>query len=189
MDITNAQFWDVPNTGGLPTFGYAELLAQLTADLPSGNSPNIGKGALVRGSTQSIPNLLAQFITWDKVDYDDLGFTDIGGANPERLVIPDVDPPIVKVVVGGFFAWQPNVSGNVRGIETRYNFNASGNLFPAGTNLFIGVGGDPAFGERLTLISGAQEVSAADQFTIGAFQDSGAGLNINTPMGYIRVIE
>ena len=35
-DITQAEFWNVPNAAGLPSFSYAELLDQLTIDLPGG---------------------------------------------------------------------------------------------------------------------------------------------------------
>lgn len=43
MDITKAQFPNIPNVAGQETFSYAELLAQLAIDLPGGVSGTEGE--------------------------------------------------------------------------------------------------------------------------------------------------
>ena len=167
-----------------------ELAALINAQ---GASANIGKGALVAfNGNFSVPNSLDQFVTWDTLIYDDLGFTDLGGANPERLVIPDVTPAIKRVIVGGGMAnWAASIAGNVRALTPRYNFNAPGQpLFPAGTkhsSVPVPVASPGGLGQNF--VTAPQPVSVGDQFTVGLFQDSGGALNVNDPLGWIMVVQ
>ena len=190
MDITKAQFWNTPNVAGRESFSYAQLLAQLTIDLPTGLSPNVGLAAVSRGSTQSINNLLDTPIVWDTIEYDDLGFLDIGSGSPrdERFIVPDVTPAIERVIFGGAFFWVTNLSGDIRQINMRHNFSEHGSFFPEGSMQMVQNPSDAAFSARNSVNSGPVRVSVGDIFTLSAFHDSGAGLNVSTPTAWIWVI-
>lgn len=191
MTITDAQFADFPNRSGQTTFSYAELLAQLTKDLPSGASPNIGLGAIARNAGgSSINNLLITPLVWDNIDLDDLGFLDISSGSPrdERFIIPDVDPPIERVVFGGQYAWNNSALGDIRGADTRYNFNGPGGLNPSGAQIFQQNTADPTFNNRATLNMGVRIVAVGDIFTLNVFQDTGGALTCRGA-GWIRVIK
>lgn len=184
MDITTAQFWDVPNTGGLPTFSYAELLAQLTADLPSGGSPFVGLGAHVNVDVQSIGGQSDVPLDWDTVVYDDLGFTDIGGSDPDRLVVPLTDPPIEKVIVGGSNSWSANAAGDVRAVSIRQNLSTVFNVMRVGNTVV------PGLAASLVTVTNPIDVVAGDFFTVGVFQNSSPPVNINAVnnFGWIYVV-
>lgn len=189
-NIIDAQFADFPNRSGQTTFSYAELLAQIQSDLPpppAGN-PNIGLGANATGPSQSIVSASAQQVTYDTSEFDDLGFLDIGGANPERFTIPVTDPQITRVVFGGGVTWATGGGGDVRGIQSRFNFNAAGNLHPTGASVFSQRGADAAFSNRQTMNCGVTPVVPGDIFTMTAFQDSGGGLNVLIPRAWIVVL-
>jgi len=190
MDITKAQFADFNNTAGKTTFSYAQLLAQLIADLPPPpvSNPNIGLGANATGPTQAIVNASAQQVTYDTNEFDDLGFLDIGGANPERFTIPVTDPQITRVVFGGAVTWETGGGGDVRGIQSRFNFNAAGNLHPTGASVFSQRGADAAFSNRQTFNCGITPVVPGDVFTMTAFQDSGGNLDVIIPRAWIMVL-
>jgi len=190
MDITQADFWDVPNEQGLPTFSYAQLLAQLQQDI-GGVSPNVGLGAIGQSSGQSIANLLITPLVYSAIEYDDLGFLDVSSGSPrdERFIIPDVDPPIERVIFGGQWQWQNNAGGDIRGGDTRLNFNGPGGNNPAGAVFFSQNTSDPAFNNRLTMNTGAAKVVAGDIWTLNVFQDSGGNVNITDSRVWIYVIK
>jgi len=188
MKISGAQFWNVPDVAGLPTFSYAELLAQLSLDIPSGG-PQAGFGALVfRNASQAIPTATSTDAIWDEIVYDDLGFADIAGANPERLTIPDVDPPIRRIIVGGYVPWNQVASSTKRVITTRKNGGFPGTpLFPAGVDE-VEQNPTGTLGSRMSLVSGPEPVVVGDYFTITLRQDSGADLGAIRIMMHIRAI-
>lgn len=190
MDITKAQFADFNNTAGKTTFSYAQLLAQLIADLPftPGANPNIGLGANATGGDQDIVSTSAQQVEYDRNVFDDLGFLDIGGANPERFTIPVTDPQITRVVFGGAVTWETGGGGDVRGIQSRFNFNAAGFNHPSGASIFSQRGADAAFSNRQTMNCGITEVVPGDIFTMTAFQDSGGDLEVIIPRAWIMVL-
>jgi hypothetical protein len=189
-DIINAQFADFPNRSGQTTFSYAELLAQLIIDLPftPGANPNIGLGANATGANQDITSASSQPVVYDDSVFDDLGFLDIGGANPERFTIPVTDPQITRVIFGGGVTWETGAGGDVRGIQSRFNFSAAGNLHPTGASIFSQRGADPAFSNRQTMNCGVTPVVPGDIFTMNAFQDSGGDLEVIIPRAWIVVL-
>lgn len=195
MDITKAQFPNVQNVAGVETFSYADLLAQLAQDLPPPvtQSPFLGMGAIGRATTSpEFPgNSSFAFIPWDVIDEDDLGFMDISGTPDFRsaqFVIPDTDPPILSVIVGGGINWENSQLGNLRGMDTRFNGNGPGALFPAGQEVFSGITADGTHGNRQMVQSGQQNVVAGDIFWIDVLQDSGGNLSANAARGFIRIV-
>ncbi len=194
MDITQSQFWNAPNTAGVESFSYADLLAQITADLPPpppGASVNVGLGAIARMTPdQTIANLLISPATFDSIDLDDLGFLDVGSGSPrdQRFIIPDVTPTIERVVFGGTWEWKQSLNGDVRGGDTRLNGNGPGGLFTAGAINFAATMSDPTFNNRQTINTGPVVVSVGDFFTLNLFQDSGAGLDVNQGRVWMWVI-
>lgn len=186
MDITKAQFWNTPNVAGVESFSYAQLLAQLTADLPGGNSPNIGIGCLATANNTSIASGGRVPVPYDTAVYDDAGFLDIGGANPERITIPLLDPPIKRVVIGGSQAWSANAHGTVRSL-----------IFTKGVNqLNDGTQQIPATvvpgSANITLaMSPPENVVAGDFFETQAFTSGGAGpaVNLARAAGWIIVVQ
>ncbi len=195
MDITKAQFADFNNSAGKTTFSYAELLAQLTQDIPPPvtQSPWLGMGAIARATTNpEFPgNASFAFIPWDVVDEDDLGFMDISGTPDFRSAqfrIPDVDPPILACIVGGGINWENSQLGNLRAMDTRFNGNGPSAFFPAGQEVFNGITADATHGNRMMIQSGQQNVDVGDNFWIDVLQDSGVNLSANAARGFIRVV-
>ena len=192
MDITQADFWDVPNEQGLPTFSYDALLAQLILDLPftPGSSPNIGLGGIATSGGHSINNLLITPMIMDFISLDDLGFFDVSSGNPraERCIIPDVDPPIERIIYGGTCNWSTG-GGQIRGYDTRKNGNGPGGLFTSGSEVFQTATSDPAFGNRGTVTSGVTPVVAGDFFTVNIFQDSGVPDTFNRGATWVLVVK
>jgi len=106
MDITKAQFWNIPNLAGRESFSYAALLAQLTADLPSSN-PNFLKGLMLRASeTMTLLDGFAQQLDWNDggsgaiIEFEDFNFYSDSDSTV-LATIPDVDPPITRVMTYG----------------------------------------------------------------------------------------
>ncbi len=125
MDITKAQFADFNNTAGKTTFSYAQLLAQLIKDLPPPPviNPNIGKGVSLqvidemRNLTDNSANTLDfRGNTGGEdpvVHFDDLAF--YSNSLPTQFTIPDVDPPITRII-----AWLYGIWSGTRGANTDY---------------------------------------------------------------------
>jgi hypothetical protein len=191
MDITKAQFADFNNTAGKTTFSYAQLLAQIVADLGPTGAGQIGMAAVARGANQDIGNLSDQPLVWDTIEYDDLGFLDVSSGSPrnERFIIPDVDPPINKVLFGGAFRWSTSQAGDVRMINMRFNFNEHGQFFPEAAMQMVATMQDPAFGNRNSVSSGPTRVAVDDIFTLSGFQDSGGPLGAIIPTAWILVVQ
>jgi hypothetical protein len=191
MDITKAQFADFNNTAGKVTFSYAQLLAQITTDLGPTGAGQIGMAAVASGANQDIGSLSDQPIVYDTIEYDDLGFLDVSSGSPrdERFIIPDVDPPINKVIFGGAFRWETSQAGDVRMVNMRYNFSEHGNLFPEAAMQMVATMQDAAFGNRNSVSSGPVRVAVDDIFTLSGFQDSGGPLEAVIPTAWIVVIQ
>ena len=92
------EFWVVPNAAGLPTVTAEQIAAEAGV-----TSLQVGKGASVeQNGPQTLPQAARTPINFAQagaanVNYDDLGFyTD---SNPTVFTIPDVDPPIERVVL------------------------------------------------------------------------------------------
>lgn len=184
MDITKAQFWNTPNVAGLSSFSYAELLAQLVADLPGGNSPNLGIGCHASG-TGSVAGGGRVPIPFDTALYDDANFLDIGGANPERMTIPVLDPPIERIVVGGFLRWAASTSGNERRLIFTKNFNE---ITDGSSDLRVQMP-VPGPGNQMLAMSPPQNVIAGDWFEVQGLISGGVAPAVNVDSaGWIIVI-
>ena len=185
MDITKAQFWNTPNVAGVESFSYADLLAQLKIDI-GGVSPNIGIGCLATAGSTNIPSGGRFPVPYNAVVFDDAGFLDIGGANPERMTIPDLDPPILRVVVGGSQNWSANAQGQVRSIV----FTKGVNLLANGTQQ-IPATIVPGDANRNLAMSPPENVVAGDFFETQAFHTGGAGASVNlgAAAGWIIVVQ
>jgi hypothetical protein len=185
MDITKAQFWNTPNVAGVESFSYAALLAQLQIDI-GGVSPNIGIGCLATAGSTTIPAGGRVPVPYDAVVFDDAGFLDIGGANPERMTIPDLDPPILRVVVGGSQNWSASAQGQVRSLI----FTKGVNLLANGT-LQIPATIVPGDANRNLAMSPPENVVAGDFFETQAFHTGGAGASVNlgAAAGWIIVVQ
>ena len=97
------EFWVVPNQAGLPTVSGAAVVAD------GGINPNAGKGALITlapGTTVADASTFIK-LEWSgaTVTYDDLGFFD----DTVGFIIPDVDPPILRVRMWTFLLWPPTL--------------------------------------------------------------------------------
>lgn len=184
MDITKAQFWNTPNVAGLSSFSYAELLAQLAGDLPGGNSPNLGLGCHASG-TGSVPGGGRVAIPFDTALFDDANFLDLGGANPERMTIPLLDPPIERVIVGGFLRWNASTSGTSRTL-----------IFTKNTGTIVDGDSDerepmpvPGPANKILATSPPQNVVAGDYFEVQGLISGGAATAVGVDSaGWIVVI-
>lgn len=175
-DITKAKFWNVPNVAGRTTFSYAELLAQIQSDLPPPpvSNPNIGIGCLATANNVSITSGGRRPVPYDAVVFDDAGFLDIGGANPQRITIPLLDPPILRVVIGGSQTWSANAQGQVRTLI----FTKGVNTIPNGS-VQIPATIVPGDANKNLAMSPPENVVAGDFFETQAFHTGGAGANVN----------
>lgn len=74
MDIADAEFWAVPNSAGLPTFSYAQLLAQLQSDTVAGGTfvTAADGGPYVSATAFDIDADVTQ-ATWESVGPTDSG--------------------------------------------------------------------------------------------------------------------
>ena len=172
MDITKAQFENVPNVAGRETFSYAELLAQLTADIPSGGG-NVGLGALLSLVNQTVPNNSLHTVTWASFNerYDDFGFFDSVVA-PTRLSIP-ATPPISRVRVYGLAEFAVNTTG-FRFVTMAQNTGQS----PPGT---FKISFLPVTGSSSTASGKSSPIKVTNGFSffeLQVFQDSGANLTM-----------
>jgi len=196
VPITEAEFPNFGMQSGVQTFSFEELFAAIVVQLQSGGivaSPNLGKAAVASGANQTIVNALDTPVVWDTIEYDDLGFLDVSSGSPrdERFIVPDVDPPINKVIFGGAFRWEVDANGDIRQISDRFNFNNQGSLYPEGAFQMVQNPADPSFGPRNSISSGPTRVTAGDIFTLGAFHDAGVGntVDVISPTAWIYVIE
>ena len=166
-----------------------ELAALLSeAGLGAGQ---IGMSAVASGANQDINNASDQPLVWDTIEEDDLGFLDVSSGSPrnERFIIPDVDPPINKVIFGGAFRWEQSLAGDTRMINMRFNFSEHGALFPTAAMQMTATMQDPAFANRNSVSSGPTRVSPGDIFTLSGFQDSGGLLEAVIPTAWILVVQ
>ncbi|NIT36981.1 MAG: hypothetical protein GTN49_10870 [candidate division Zixibacteria bacterium] len=187
MNLTDLWFGtDVVNRTGRKNIRGDELAALLAA---SGffASPQVGKGAVVRGpNAQSIPPTVDQTITFNTVDYDDLGF--FSATQPTRFTIPDVDPPINRVIFGGAHRFDSGGGGTRRMLNLRKNGNQQGNfIFPAGA-FQLSANSTGTQGNRGSASSGPTEVVAGDIFALTAEHDGAGSININFPAMWIWVV-
>ncbi len=134
MDVTKAQFPNVPNVAGQETFSYAELLAQLTADLaPVLANPNIGKGlALAADDDQNLADNLAHQIDWAPdtaaiIAYEDFDFYSDSDSTA-LAIIPDLDPPIQRVAVWATMFVQGTSGYREIAVEKNFNSGAPGTV-------------------------------------------------------------
>ena len=185
MDITKAQFWNTPNVAGVESFSYADLLAQLEIDI-GGVSPNIGIGCKATATGVSIASGGRVVVPYDAVVFDDANFLDIGGANPERMTIPLLDPPILRIVIGGFQSWSANAQGTVRTIV----FTKGANEIDFGSQQQIPATIVPGDSNKILAMSPPIDVVAGDFFQTQAFHSGGAGpaVNLAQAAGWIIVL-
>ena len=179
MNIQLAQFWNAPNQAGLPTFSYAELLAQLEIDFAASGlaaNPNIGKGVALR-VTEAMENLtdnVAFQLNWRGnsspsdpiIEFDDFGFYD--NASPTVLAtIPDIDPPIQRVTAWctGFWSGPPtDAHTGLRFMAVEKNLS---NLDPGLTNMRWKVGELTSLNpDTFPIFSGVIAVVPGDQISI-----------------------
>lgn len=187
MDITKAQFPNLANVAGMETFSYAQLLAQLQIDI-GGVSPNIGIGCKATASNVTIASGGRKVVPYDAVVFDDANFLDIGGANPERMTIPLLDPVIKRIVIGGFQSWGATVPtvGTVRSII----FTIGPNEISFGSKQQIPLTIVPGDANITLAMSPPIDVVAGDFFQTQAFTTGGAGGNVNLAQaaGWIIVL-
>jgi hypothetical protein len=187
VDITTAEFWNVPNNQGLPTLSYAQLLAQIEVDLAAGGltgNPNLGIGCHATGDA-NIPGGGRFPIPFDTVIFDDANFLDIGGANPERMTIPDLDPPITRVVVGGSQIWNASTNGNQRALVFVQNFGE----ITGGSQDSRAITPVPGPSNRILAVSPPLNCVAGDFFETQAIISGGAATAVNVNVaGWIIVI-
>jgi hypothetical protein len=163
-DIIDAQFADFPNRSGQTTFSYAQLLAQLTQDIPSGGGgPFAGQGAQVRRPNAiSIANNVHTDIIFNNLLYDDLNFWD--GAT--KLIIPVTDPQISRVSLVGYHVWS---SGGPFTYEISVQKN-NGAVNGGVESLPFTIAGD--FVQHMSGVVMGEPVVAGDEFTLDVLTNS-----------------
>ena len=178
-DITKAQFPNRANVAGEQTFSYAELLAQLTIDLPSGGG-NVGLGVLIRTAIffQVIPDNVETILDFDggggvTIEHDDLGFYD-PIADPTKFIIP-AGQGITSVTVFQRVNFGTSSVGK-RALRGRVNGAIAG---PGMIDYIL-----PAIsGSQSVSLSGtsaAVKVSDGDFFQSDVIQTSGAPMTLGT---------
>jgi len=178
MDITKAEFWNTPDTAGLPTISYAELLAQITASLSGSGvlaNPNLLKGCHATAGSTSITGGGRKIVPLDTEIFDDLGFLDLGGANPERMTIPDVDPPITRIIMGGAQTWGASTNGNERTLVFVHNFNE----IDGGSQMSLQPNPVPGPANRYVATSPPLNCVAGDWFEVQAVISGGAAAAVS----------
>jgi len=187
MNITDAQFGDFPNRSGIKTYSYAELLAQLQIDIGGGGaSEQIGKGCKATATTISIVAGGRNTVPFDTAVFDDAGFLDIGGANPERMTIPLLNPTIKRIVVGGYQNWSAGATGTIRSLVFIHNTNE----VTFGSTMQIPLTVVPGDANRTLAMSPPIDVVAGDWFETQAVISNGAGapVNLTQAAGWIIVV-
>lgn len=187
MDITQAQFWNVPNVQGLPSFSYAELLAQLTQDIPGG-AGSIGIGCEVsnNGGFNCPDTVALQQLDFNisgfggNVSYDDAGFyTD---AESNVFTIPNITPAIQRVRAWFFIRWTGNTTG-FRFVRTETNLSPAfpGHMFDTRPGL--------ATDTDTCHVSDAIPVVAGDKISFHVKQTSGGNLLAGLYRGGLTVVK
>lgn len=172
MDITKAEFWDVPNTQGLPTFSYAQLLAQLQQDIGGDTNPFAGQGAKAgRDNFENVNNNSLTTITFTEEVYDDLNMIDLG-VDAQRITIPTTDPQISRVLVSLYSSWQNNANGD------RDQSATLNGVFGYGENISQSRNVPPvnAGAGALYVYTWPYQVTAGDFITVRVSQSSGVTL-------------
>jgi len=175
--LADLEFWTTAdNNTGLKNITGTELAALMAA---SGSfvNPHAGKGAGVRRDTTiSIVSGFTIVPDFDELFYDDLNFSDIGGANPERLTIPDVDPPITRVQLTHYSNYGSQSQAGFREMRIAFNGSQSGNDEYATVNR---VPNHPTPGSdfNYTYTGPPVNVVAGDFFNLRINQNSGVNMN------------
>lgn len=177
MNLSDLWFGvDVFNRTGRKNIRGDELATMLAA---SGSfvSPHAGKGAGVRRDTTiSIVSGFTIVPDFDELFYDDLGFSDIGGANPERLTIPDVDPPITRVQCSHYSDYGSQSQAGFR--EMRIAFNGSQSTGDVHTCVNrVPNHPTPGSSALYTFTGQSVPVVAGDFFNLRINQNSGVNMN------------
>ncbi len=152
------EFWVVPNAQGLPTVDAAAIVKA------GGGASSVGKGAWVeKDNGQSIPiNVITPLIDYDEIFLDELNFL---GPDNDGFTIPDVDPPITRVLLSGKTTWNPGGT-----VDTARDFrmllNGSSGDFPPDASNFLpnyrGYTNPAAQAITMSITSGAIVVTADD---------------------------
>jgi hypothetical protein len=118
------EFWVVPDRAGLPTVDAAAIVAAGGG----GASPNVGLGAWVeRDAGQSIPDgVITPVVDYDEIFLDELNFL---GPDDDGFTIPNVNPPITRVMVSGQVGWNPGGTVDTTR-DLSFTLNGSGGTFP-----------------------------------------------------------
>lgn len=193
MALSDLFFWSsADNETGLQNIRGDELAALLAA---SGLFPstNIGLGAIAQGTTQPIGGFASEdAIHFNQIVQDDLGFLNVSSGSPRdtQFIVPDVDPPIQRVVFGGAFRYAPGGGGDYRSMNLRKNGNqqGSGIVFSQGGFGLAPVSQDATLGNRFSATSGQTVVNVGDVFTMIGNQDSGGNIDVQLPSAWIWVI-
>lgn len=169
MDITKAQFWNTPNTAGRESFSYAELLAQLTKDLPTSAAVSLQARNTTPFSTPTVNNVPI-ILPFGISVFDDAGFFDLAG---NRFVIPVTVPQITRVTLSCYAIHAQNATGErelillTNGIATT---NSEEGTEPGATTANSQM--------RLTFSSSPIAVVPGDFFQFQYLQNSGGALNV-----------
>lgn len=170
MQLSDLFFWsDANNNTGLENIRGDELAALISA-ASGGPSAQVGKGCAVQRApsepvADGFPGIDVTFTGFPNPFYDDLGFFDSG--SPTLLTIPDVDPPIERVLITGNAVWSGSNSTN---FQAQINHNG-GASFQGGIQSVHAQGGT-AITQYQSVSSGPTEVEAGDTFTLRVFQFS-----------------
>lgn len=191
MDITTAQFPNIPNVAGQETFSYAELLAQLNKDIVpiSGASPFAGQGANVRGAGQNYAqNISAGANLSTETFYDDLGFFD--GGQPTRLTIPVTVPQFTRVMLIGYWQWDTPYDVGSFQLSLAKNFNFSQTQQGFSITRYPGIGASDAGVPTIaTLSSQPFVVVPGDFFELIGLQNGQANLTLDNAQLSILVLK
>ena len=157
------QFWTVPDQAGLPTVSAAAVVNE------GGVNPNIGKGALLFLNSGFAVTMSVAEITWEDLNYDDLGFSDFP-TDKEAFIIPTIEPAINNVF---FFGQNLLENGGAAGLlTTRLQINGQ-NLNNAGVGprveLATDVGGGTSTGRGYHWRSYNIPVTPGSRWTVEAF--------------------
>ena len=173
MDITKAQFENVPNVAGRETFSYAELLAQLNAE------SNAGKGADITAFGPTIPDgpiTPLDFSGSATVNFDDLNFVQLG-VDTAQFIIP---ANVARVQLWVDFEWNSSAVG-IREIRTFKNGASAGNVRFKQAAQAVGT----VHGFMVSQVFDAVE---GDRFGFAVTQDSGGNLDVDSHQQGITVL-
>ena len=164
MQLSDLFFWTTAdNNTGLKNITGDELAALISAS--SGPGPFGGKGASVlRAFTAAIPHNVHTEVIFSPATtvYDDLNFYD----GVSSLIIPDVDPPIERVLLVGHHVWS---SGGPFTYDVTIQKN-NGAFNTGELTLPFTIAGD--FVQHMNMTGGPEPVVAGDAFTMDLLVNS-----------------